>query len=59
MKLVSDVMIHYLLRGELNLSVGKAKIMGKKTNSDPIIWIDPTRVSDRQKAWKKYKENSL
>jgi len=44
-------MIHYLLRGERNLSFEKAKIVGKKTGTDPIIWIDPSRVMERKAAW--------
>jgi len=53
MELISKTMVHYLLSGQRNLGVNKAKIVAKKTGTDPIIWIDPSRVSERQAAWAK------
>lgn len=50
--LISKTMVHYLLKGERNLNIGKAKIIGKMTSTDPIIWIDPSRVFERQSAWR-------
>jgi hypothetical protein len=56
MELISKTMVHYLLKGKRNLSVEKAKIVAKKTGTDPIIWIDPLRVEERRAAWKRLKE---
>lgn len=49
---ISKTMVHYLLKGERNLNIEKAKSIGKMTSTDPIIWIDPTRVLERQSAWR-------
>ncbi len=60
MELISKTMVHYLLSGQRNLGISKAKIVGKKTGTDPLIWIDPARVSERQAAWKKtFKKEKL
>ncbi len=46
-------MMYFLLKGERNLSLAKAKIVAKKTGTDPLIWIDPACVLERRAAWKK------
>lgn len=51
MKLLSRTMVHYLLKGQRNLGLEKAKIVGKKTGTDPLVWIDPARVIERREAW--------
>jgi len=53
MELIGRTMVHYLLTGKRNLSIEKAKIVAKRTGTDPVIWLDPARVADRQVAWKK------
>lgn len=53
MELISKTTIHYLLKGKRNLGVEKAKIMAKRTGTDPIVWIDPSRVLERISAWEK------
>jgi len=53
MKLISRTMAYYLLRGERNLCVEKAKIVAKKTGTEAIVWIDPARVAERRAAWAK------
>lgn len=53
MQLISTTMTHYLLKGKRNLSVDKAKVVAKMTGTDPIIWIDPARASERRTAWSK------
>ena len=50
--LFSKTTEHYLLTGERNLGIEKAKIVAKLTKTDPLIWIDPARVMERQVAWK-------
>lgn len=49
--LISNVMVHYLLRGEKNLCLAKAKIVAKATNTEILVWIDPSRVLERREAW--------
>ena len=46
-------MVHYLLKGQRNLGLEKAKIVGKRTGTDPLVWIDPARVIERREAWLK------
>ena len=53
MDLVSRSMVYFLLKGQRNLSLAKAKIMGKRTGTDPMVWIDPARVLERREAWSK------
>ena len=53
MELVSRSMIYFLLKGQRNLSLAKAKIMGRRTGTDPMVWIDPARVLERREAWAK------
>lgn len=52
-KLISTTMLHYLLKGERNLGIERAKMVGKLTGTDPIVWIDPARVLERRAAWGK------
>ena len=59
MELIGKTMIHYLLRGERNLGIEKAKIVGKKTGTDPIVWIDPSRAIERKAAWAKTFKKSV
>jgi len=49
-------MKYYLLRGERNLSVGKAKQMAEETGTDPMVWLDPERAEERREAWAKLEE---
>ena len=53
MELISKTMVHYLLKGKRNLGIAKAKLIAKKTGTDPLVWVDPARVVERQEAWKK------
>jgi len=53
---LSKTMTYYLLRGKRNLSVTKAKQIAALTKTNPIIWIDPDRASERQAAWDKIKK---
>ena len=53
MELISRTMGYYLLKGQRNLSLAKAKIMGRRTGTDPMVWIDPARVLERREAWSK------
>ena len=53
MELISKTMVHYLLKGKRNLGIEKAKLIGKKTGTDPVVWIDPSKVLERQAAWEK------
>lgn len=51
--LVCNTTVHYLLRGERNLSLAKAKIVAKATNTEILVWMDPARVLERREAWSK------
>ena len=46
-------MMYFLLKGQRNLSLAKAKIVAQKTGTDPMVWIDPSRVLERRAAWEK------
>ena len=50
---LSTTMKHYLLRGERNLSLGKAKEMAEITGTDVLLWMDPARAEERREAWAK------
>jgi len=51
--LIKPTMIHYVLTGERNLGVEKAKVVAKYTKTDPMVWLDKSRVGERRKAWEK------
>jgi cytochrome P450 len=51
--LLGPTTVHYLLRGERNLSLAKAKRVAKATNSEILVWMDPARVLERREAWSK------
>ena len=53
MKLISTAMVNFVLNGKRNLSVAKAKIVAKKTKTDPMVWIDPAGAPLRRAAWEK------
>ena len=53
MELISRSMTYYVLKGERNLSLSKAKIVAKKTGTETMVWMDPARVLERQAAWDK------
>lgn len=53
MNLISNTMVHYLLKGKRNLSIEKAKLLGKRTGTDPLVWVDPARTPERRPAWEK------
>lgn len=50
---IGATMIFYLLKGERNLSYPKAKLVAEQTGTDPAVWQDPERVSERRPAWEK------
>jgi hypothetical protein len=54
MKLMSNAMKSYVLRGIKNLGYQKAQEVAKATKSSVLIWMDPTRIKERQSAWAKY-----
>jgi plasmid maintenance system antidote protein VapI len=53
MELIGRTMIHYLLKGQRNLSLNKAKVLAAKTGTDPLLWMDRDRAAERREVWAK------
>ena len=52
-QIMGRTMLYYVLRGERNLGLNKAKLAAKATGTDAIIWIDPAKAGERKKAWER------
>jgi len=44
----------YVLKGERNLAIHKAKLVSQLLNTDVIVWIETGRSLDRQSAWQRF-----
>ena len=53
---LSATMEYYLLKGERNLSLSKAKEVARLTTTDVLLWLDPARAEERREAWAKLGE---
>lgn len=44
----------YVLSGERNLSLKKARLVAELLNTDVLVWLDQSKLMERQTAWQKF-----
>jgi len=50
----SDQHWRYILAGERNLSIKKAKLVSQLLSTDVLVWMDSEQVHRRKAAWKQF-----
>ena len=52
----SDQHWRYILAGERNLGLRRAKLVAQLLSTSLEVWIDPEKTTERQRAWEKFNQ---